>query len=130
MTAAQAIKPVQPSRFANVTDAMLADAYGTASAAEKIAEAEKDALKSEFIRRKLWSAAGDAFVVTRSEIPQERLDTTKIRVEMGEDWCKARSRSTLAVSLRASRKDPAEPALALPVKKARRPSRAKQAVAA
>ena len=108
MRASKAVNPVQPTRFANITNAMLADAYGAAQELCKAAEVEKDALKSEFIRRKLFLADGDTFVVTRADVSSSRLDTTKVRVAMGDDWCAKYSKPQKSTSLRATKKDPAE----------------------
>ena len=98
MSASKAISPVQPSRFHKLDDIQLADAYGAADQVAKAAEEDKKALKAEFVRRNLWGAIGTSFIVTRIETPSLRLDTAAIRVEMGEDWCKARSKRSGAAA--------------------------------
>lgn len=111
MSASKAISPVQPSRFHNLDDNQLADAFGAAHQIAKAAEDDKEALKAEFVRRKLWGAVGQTFIVTRTETTSVRLDTKQVRVEMGEDWCKARSKESTATSLRVMPREPvgAEP---------------------
>lgn len=111
MSAAKAISPVQPSRFHNLDDVQLADAYGAAYEVAKAAEEDKEALKAEFVRRNLWGAIGASFIVTRTESSSMRIDTTSIRVEMGVDWCNARSKPSKRTTLTVMPKAPvgAEP---------------------
>lgn len=111
MSAARPVSPVQPSRFHQLDDNQLADAYGAVDQVAKAAEEDKKALKAEFVRRKLWGSVGFTFIVTRTETPSLRLDTAAIRVEMGEDWCKARSKGSTTMSLRVMPREPvsAEP---------------------
>jgi hypothetical protein len=77
-----------PSKFDNLSAAMLADAIGRADGNAKAAEAELQELKAEFKRRGLLTAAGERFTVTRSDQVSSRLDTTAVKAALGEAWRK------------------------------------------
>ena len=91
-----------PTTFDNVTAGMLADAIGALDIEAKSIKARLDAAKAEFKARKLDSATGDRFTITRSDAVRWTLDSKGIRDEMGEDWCNARSRTAPVTSLRAT----------------------------
>ena len=63
---------------------------------------ELEALKAEFIERKLAAAIGADWTVVRTTKAFDFLDIERIRKEMGEAWCEARekpgSRTTFTVS--------------------------------
>ena len=84
MSQADSRNTTTPSRFHNVSDAMLADKLGHADALLKGAEAECKALKDEFKRRGLLNVAGDEFTVTATEQISGRLDTKAVREFLGE----------------------------------------------
>ena len=68
-----------PSRFHNLSDAVLADEIGRVDSISKAAEAELKVLKDEFKARGLTDVAGDAFHVTATEQIAGRLDTKAVR---------------------------------------------------
>jgi hypothetical protein len=83
---AQATREYTTSRFHNLSDCALADAFGNADACLKGAEAECKALKDEFKRRGLTEAVGDNFIVTANEQISGRLDTKAVKEFLGETY--------------------------------------------
>ena len=86
--------------FDNVTDAMLADQLGDIDAGMEALKARQELARAEFVRRKIDSARGELFVVTRSLGSQTRLDTKAVKAEMGADWCAARSKTSPTATFR------------------------------
>ena len=86
--------------FESVTDATLADALGDIDAGMEALKARQGLARAEFVRRKLDSARGERFAVTRSLGSQTRLDTKAVKAEMGADWYAARSRTSSTATFR------------------------------
>jgi hypothetical protein len=76
------------NRFHNISNEVLADAIGHADAVLKGAEAEAKALKEEFKRRGLVTAAGEHFTITRSDQVSSRLDVIAVKQFLGAAWRK------------------------------------------
>jgi hypothetical protein len=76
------------NRFHNISNEALADAIGHADAVLKGAEAEAKALKEEFKRRGLVTAAGEHFTITRSDQVSSRLDVIAVKQFLGAAWRK------------------------------------------
>jgi hypothetical protein len=76
------------SRFHNLSDQALADAMGQADAVLKGAEADCKALKEEFKSRRLLTASGEHFTVTRSDQVSSRLDVAAVKAFLGDAWRK------------------------------------------
>ena len=91
-----------PTTFDNVTAGMLADAIGALDVEAKAIKTRLDAAKAEFKSRKLDSAAGDRFTITRSDAVRWTLNAKGLKDEMGENWCNARSRTASVTSLRVA----------------------------
>jgi hypothetical protein len=66
------------------------------------------ALKEEFKRRGLLTAAGERFTVTRSDQVSSRLDVTAVKQFLGDAWRKFETASiTTVIRIRAAQQLPA-----------------------
>jgi hypothetical protein len=68
----------------SLSTADLADQIGRLDADIKARAEQLDTLKGEFRRRGVNAARGAAFVVTCSTSTSKRLDTTKLRADLGD----------------------------------------------
>jgi hypothetical protein len=72
------------SRFHNISTSELADRIGRADADIKARTEQLDELKTEFKRRQVNIARGNDFVVSASESATKRLDTTRLKADLGD----------------------------------------------
>lgn len=72
------------SQFHNVSQEQLADEIGKADSDIKAREERLDALKDEFKRRELTAARGFDYVVTASTSTSKRLDTNRLKADLGD----------------------------------------------
>jgi predicted phage-related endonuclease len=72
------------SQFNNLSNEQLADDIGNASLMKKEWEEREEALKDEFKARDCSAARGQHFAVTVSETSSTRLDTKKLRADLGD----------------------------------------------
>jgi hypothetical protein len=73
-----------PSPFHNLSAEQLADEIGKLDTVIKSQTEQLDALKDEFKRRDVSAARGDLFVVTASTSTSKRLDTKRLRADLGD----------------------------------------------
>lgn len=72
------------TQFHNISCADLADLIGETDRDIKSREARLDALKAEFKRRGLIEANGRTYCVTASTSTSKRLDTKRLRADLGD----------------------------------------------
>ena len=71
-------------RFHNLSTEQLADEIGKLDTLIKAHAEDLDALKDEFKRRGSTAVRGDLFVVTSSTSTSKRLDTKRLRADLGD----------------------------------------------
>lgn len=72
------------SKFHNVSLADLADQAGALDTEIKARQEQLDELKDELKRREVNCARGTRFMVTVSESTSKRLDTTRLKADLGD----------------------------------------------
>lgn len=72
------------SKFHNISTADLADRIGAADADVKARQEALDEMKDEFKRRGVNVARGSTFVVSVSTSTSKRLDTKRLRADLGD----------------------------------------------
>ena len=99
-----------PTRFDNVTDAMLADELGAIDEELDAVKERQDEARREMVRRGKGALEGLTHTVLRAQIQTTTIDTAAIRKEMGDTWCSERSKPGTRTTYRIDRKgDVAEP---------------------
>ena len=86
----------------NLSAGDLVDQLGSLKADLADLKAREDTLRAELISRKLSEAEGALFRGTISEGTRWTLDTDRVKSEMGEAWCTARSRVAAVTTVRVS----------------------------
>jgi hypothetical protein len=99
---ATAINTTNSNRFHNLSPAMLADLIGQLDHNAKDATAEPDAVKDAFEARGVLIAEGEAFSVMLQKTIRATLDTSTVKIEMGQSWyddhCKLAEVSNLRIA--------------------------------
>lgn len=72
------------SQFHNLSADQLADEIGRLDTHIKAQTEALDALKDEFKRRDISAARGEFFAVTRSVATSKRIDTKRLRADLGD----------------------------------------------
>lgn len=72
------------TQFDNISTAELADLIGEEDRAIKARDVRLDALKAEFKRRGVQVASGRTYTVTASTSTSKRLDTKRLRADLGD----------------------------------------------
>lgn len=99
------VKPVEPpTRFANLSDAKLADEFGAIETEHDALKARQDEAREELTRRRKWAIEGQAFTVLKAVTATSSLDTGAIRKEMGEAWVSARTKPGTRTTYRVAKK--------------------------
>ena len=80
----------------------IADELGSVKAQSADLKAREDALKAELIGCGATVAEGALFRCTITEATRWTLDADRIRQDMGEAWCSARSKVSSVTTLRVS----------------------------
>jgi hypothetical protein len=80
----------------------IVDRLGHVKAEAAEIKAREDTLKAELIARGISSAEGALFRAALSEATRWTLDVERVRREMGEGWCLARSKVAAVTTVRVS----------------------------
>jgi hypothetical protein len=86
----------------NLSAGDLVDQLGSLKADLADLKAHEDTLRAELISRKLSEAEGALFRATVTEATRWTLDAERIKTEMGDDWCAARSKIAAVTTVRVS----------------------------
>ena len=86
----------------NLSVGQIADELGTVKAQAADIAARESALKAELIARGVREAEGALFRATITEATKWTLDAARIRAELGEAWCTARSKVSTVTTLRVA----------------------------
>jgi hypothetical protein len=90
------------SPFHNLSAGDLVDRLGSLKADMADLKAWEDKLRAELITRGVSEAEGDLFRASITEAARWTLDAERIREEMGEPWCTARSKVATVTTVRVS----------------------------
>jgi hypothetical protein len=84
----------------NLSAGDLVDELGAIKAEAAEVKAREDALRAELISRKLSEAEGALFRASVTEATRWTLDTDRVKSEMGDAWCTARSKVAAVTTVR------------------------------
>ena len=90
---------VSVSPYHNHSTGDLADTLGTLSAEIAELEGRRLAFREELIRRGVSEVEGALFRATVSEAVRWKIDSAKVKAEMGEEWWSARCRQSLVTTV-------------------------------
>jgi hypothetical protein len=90
------------SPLSNLSVGEIVDHLGHVKAEAAEVKAREEQLKAELIARGVSEAEGMLFRAVVTEATRWTLDADRIRSEMGEAWCNARSKVSSVTTLRVS----------------------------